>query len=47
MASQATRDAIDEYKFLCWLGEKVPSARVIRDLLREGRVKEGEGSEKR
>ncbi len=27
----------DEYKFICWLAGKVPSAKVIRDLLREER----------
>jgi len=28
---------IDEYRFMCWLAGKVPSAKVIRDLLREER----------
>jgi len=27
----------DEYRFICWLAGKVPSAKVIRDLLREER----------
>ena len=28
---------IDSYKFICWLNGVVPSARVIRDLLRKKR----------
>ena len=26
---------VDEYRFLCWLQGEVPSAKIIRDLLRK------------
>ena len=36
---------VDEYKFMCWLMNKVPSAMVIRNLFRQEREKT-EGGEK-
>lgn len=32
---------VDEYKFMCWLMNKVPSAIVIRNLFRQEREKNG------
>lgn len=36
---------VDEYRFMCWLMNKVPSAIVIRNLFRQEREKR-EGGEK-
>ena len=36
---------VDEYKFMCWLMNKVPSAIIIRDLFRQER-KKTEGGKK-
>lgn len=38
---------VDEYKFMCWLMDKVPSGRHIRNLFRLERAEKREGGEKK
>jgi len=38
---------VDQYKFMCWLIDIVPSGRHIRDLFRQERAEKRESGEKK